>query len=177
MSIAGSPIGQIAYQTVLMKNYAAAWNPYVRTTNRYCSGPTGAQANSQTGDLVAMPQRAIRCARNIFWFPTGGAALQVTNVGVTGNNYVIGDLVTMAPINGGRPVIVAVRSLTGSAPNLIEVIDPGSGMTGGGTGVSAPTSQTAALTQASTTGIGTGATWQALLGIGWGLGPQPRPNA
>jgi len=176
MSILNVPTGQLAYQAIVMKQYAQAWTPYVRTVNRYMAGYTGLIQNGPiTGVIDVMPQMAQRCGRRLSSVPVGGAASQVTSTG--GAGYVLNEVVTMAPINGGRSVVVKVIGVSGGAPNNWQVIDPGSGMTAGGTGVSNLTSQTAALTQLSTTGVGTGASWIAAVGIGWGNGPLPRPDA
>lgn len=175
MSTPGAPVGQIAYQAIMAKQLQAAWLPYVRTANRYTCGPVGSQLNAQGGMISPVALMLVplggRSRRSML---VGGNAVFVTATG--GANYVANDFVTFSPINGGRSVVIKIISLTGSGPNLCEVIDPGSGMTGGGTGVSSTTTQTAALTQLSTTGIGTGATWTATVAIGLGLGPQPRPN-
>lgn len=177
--IFNAPVGQNAYQAVVMQAYVAAWTPYVRTVNRYCSGPSGANRNvggNLSGtEQSCMPQAPVRCGRRLGFVPVGGAAVGVGFSG--GSGYAQGDFVTFAPVNGGRPIVAKITAVTGGAPSKVIVIDPGSGLLGGGTGVSSLTEQTASLNQASTTGVGTGATWTALVGVGLGNGGQPRSQA
>lgn len=176
MSISGAPAFQLAYQGTFQKGYAAAIRPYTQTANRYGSGPSGDQRNSQGGTIEATQWVTWRHGRHARLSAIGGnVGSFVTSTG--GSGYAANDLVTFAPINGGRPIVVKVVSVSSGAPTLLSVVDPGGGMTGGADGTNRPgTSQTAALTQASTTGVGTGATWTAQVAVGLGL-PAPMPSA
>jgi hypothetical protein len=171
LGVANTPVGQDAYQAILMQRYAAAWNPFVKTVNRYTAGPS-----NNVSQNLALPQMPQRRGRMWGGVPVAGCAMLLGNSG-GGVNYVVNDLVTFAPVNGGRSIVGKVLAVTGGNPTSIQILDPGSGLLGGGTGVSATTAQTAALTQLSTTGIGSGATWSATIGVGWGQGPIPRPDA
>lgn len=175
MAIYNTPVGQNAYQQVFAQKFANAWNPFVKTANRYSAGPSNTSvAAGENYAMPHMPQRLGGC--RVAYLPVGGTAVLVGNGG-GGTGYVIGDFVTMAPVNGGRPVIVKILAVSAGNPTSIQIIDPGSGLLGGGTGVNATTVQTASLNQASTTGVGTGATWSANVAVGLGHGPQGRSDA
>lgn len=176
MSNSQAPVWQLAYQGIFAKQYAAAFLPYVRTANRYASGPSGDQQNTQGGIIeTTMWMPWSMGMRRRLWPVGGNVGSFVSSTG--GSGYVANEVVTFAPINGGRPVVVKVVTVSAGAPTAWSVIDPGSGMTGGADGTNRLSpSQTAALTQASTTGVGTGATWTAFVAVGLGL-MAPRPAA
>src|ERR1700682_5529129 len=98
MATFNAPAGQMAYQSVIMKSYAAAWTPYVRTSNRYFAGPTGAILSAQSG-LVGAPA----LLRFDGHFVPSGGDIMFVSVTAGGAGYVVGDTITMVPINGGRP--------------------------------------------------------------------------
>lgn len=181
MANQGVPVAQNAYQSVVMKSYANAWTPYVRTFNRYFAGPPGPIVDAEVGSLGA-PCLYPLGPRNkgARFFPVGGNAVVVTRT-AGGAGYVVGDTITMQPINGGRPIVVKVATAPAGVVGLVDVIDPGSGLVAGGAGVNALQTTGITVVQASTSGAGVGATFVgpgqgAFAAIGW-PGPQPNPTA
>lgn len=175
MTVSANPSYQLAYQASFMKGYAAALRPFTQTCNRYGGGPSGDQRNSQGGTVEMSLWTAWSQGRHRRLAAVGGNAVFVSSTG--GSGYAANDLVTFAPVNGGRPIVVKVVSVSSGAPTLLSIVDPGGGLLGGGAGTNQPgTSPTATLTQASTTGSGTGATWTVDIAAGLGL-PAPMPGA
>jgi|ERR1700682_6291173 len=176
MSNPGTPVGQDAYQASFIHGYANAFRAFQQTANRY--GGTSAAYNNAINGMIAPPGPIVRrMGRHTRWVPGSGAIASVGMGVAGGTGYVANEVVTMAPLNGGRPVVVRVLTVTAGAPATMLILDQGGGALAGSDGTNRTTSQTAVLTQASTTGVGTGATWTAfLLGFGWGA-PQPNPLA
>jgi hypothetical protein len=181
MPTLGQPVGQNAYQSVVMKNYANAWNPFVRTVNRYCAGPNGTIAGTATGTLGSPAMMPFGGGRRRAFFAVGGNT-ELVLVTAGGTGYTNGDTITMAPINGGRPIVVKVTGTGGGgAVTQLIVVDPGSGLVAGGSGVNVVSTTGITVVQASSSGGGTGATFvgptQGAVPITGFNGPVPNPAA
>jgi hypothetical protein len=182
MSTPAQPVGQLAYQGSFVKNYGNAMRCFAQTANRYGGGSAAFEnvANS-TNPVDCYPMRARKAIRVV---PVGGQVsmnIILTSAGATG--FVANDLVTFVGVNNGRPIVVKVTHVTAGNPDAFTLIDPGSGLVGGGSGLnegggSGPPANVV-LTQASTTGVGVTGVWTlngACIPYGW-VFPQPNPAA
>jgi hypothetical protein len=176
-----NPQIQMAYQAVLQTDMQAAWKPYAQTANRYGAGTTAqgpytpAIANSIDGPVC----RIGRIGRMVQVIAVGGQCALIESTG--GSGYVANDTVTFAPLNGGRPVKIKITHVTAGAPDAWQILDPGSGFVAGGDGknnyFSTGPLPLLALNQASTSGVGTGATWSGAGGVGGQICQQPLSTA
>ena len=177
MANTGQPVGQLAYQASLVRGYARAITCFAQTANRFCAG---AQAfTNSAGSLNPMSCLPIRRGGRggrAFLPLIGNVGMGNASAGSGGSGYAALDFVTFNPVNGGRPVVVQVLTVSGGAVTSIKVIDPGSGIAAAPAGENVITPTNVTLTQASTTGSGTGATWSFTPAWGW-VAPQPNPSA
>jgi hypothetical protein len=176
MSNTGVPVGQLAYQASAIKGYAASIKCFAQTSNRFSSGATAYNSvGDNLGPMGCLPVRKGR--RGWGFLPLlGNVSTSNTGAGSGGSGYVVNDTVTFTAVNGGRPVVVKVTAVSSGAVTAVSVLDPGSGIAvlPVGQNVLSPTSVT--LTQASTSGVGTGAAWSFVPAWGWTT-PQPNPAA
>jgi hypothetical protein len=180
MSTNGQPVGQIAYQAVAVASYGAALRAFAGTANRYGGGSAAWNAAQNAGIFPPGPIPH-RVGRRSFWLAYAGQAPSgvavVSSAG--GSGYAANDLVTFVSLTHNRPIVIKVTAVDGGGnPTATLVVDQGGGVPAGGNGKNTSAggaSQT--LTQASTTGAGTGATWTlATTSFGWQY-PQPNPLA
>ena len=163
MSAAGTWVGDLAYQGVLAAKFSVALKGFAQTANRYALGLaayTVSEPASGSGTMSGIGGRT-SMAR-----PGLGAANTVTSTAGTG--FVVGDTITFAPVNGGRPIVVRVVTAPGGVPGSLIVIDGGNGLIVGNEGTNnnvAPAGTV--LTVASTSGVGVGGVFTAHPGFGW----------
>lgn len=175
MSNPGVPVGQDAYQAILVTKYSAALRPFAQTANRYGGGSTAWNLiNGMFGPPSPVPMGPGR-----WMFGAGQAvALPSTITSAGGAGYVIGDLVTFVSVNGGRPIVGKVLSVAGGNPTGLTILDQGSGLIAGGNGVNSSAGPgNLVIAQASTSGVGIAGVWTiGVFSFGW-LFPQPNSFA
>ncbi len=180
MTTPGQPVGQIPYQAVAVAAYGAALRAYAGTSNRY-GGSSAAWNSAQQAGIDPPAPMPHRVGRRSFWLPIAGQAPMGTNVVTAsgGSGYANGDLVTFVSLTHNRPIVVKVTAVDGGGnPTTTVMVDQGGGVPAGGNGKNNSAGGAAqTLTQASTTGVGTGATWTLqATSFGWQY-PQPNPLA
>lgn len=182
MANPGLPVGQLAYQAVIAASYGAALRAYASASNKYGGGSNAWNLDQNAGNAPPGPVH-VRRGRHGRFVPWAGQVSSGPNVITAsgGSGYAANDLVTFQSVTHNRPIVIKITSVDGGGnPTGTVAVDQGGGIPAGSNGKNSASGgfTTQTLTQASTTGAGTGATWSLVIGsFGWQYPGVPNPLA